>query len=204
MDKLNVIIEGIRPLIMGNPQTVDIENPYAIESRRLVADLADKRRAKNEGRLIEIAREQKKNSFMSAAYFDAEASKFFLPDSVILAAIKEAAKSSKRGKDVDRCVIMTQTHAFIQGVPAVKSLEDAYSKDVFRLDVVAKVPPKKGALLMKTRCVMPTGWFIKFTLEHDPNIITATTLKEIIEYAGAMVGIGGWRPKFGRFKVGAV
>jgi len=44
-------------------------------------------------------------------------------------------------------------------------------------------------------------WACEFTIEVlDDNFQTAT-LKEIFEYAGSYVGVGDFRPKYGRFKV---
>lgn len=48
--------------------------------------------------------------------------------------------------------------------------------------------------------------FDEWTLEFDIDLlqderVSPEILKEILDYAGLYVGIGAWRPKFGRFKV---
>ena len=46
------------------------------------------------------------------------------------------------------------------------------------------------------------GWKGKFSLTvRNSDIIPVERIKEILEHAGRMVGIGDWRPKFGRFIV---
>ena len=44
-------------------------------------------------------------------------------------------------------------------------------------------------------------WELEFQIEVASNDIDKATLKEILDTAGATVGIGDWRPKFGRFIV---
>lgn len=199
MKTISVEWTGIRPLIMSNPQTVDIANPFAIEARRTNNALKAARKRADEDKLIEIAAAQKKNDFMAGAYFDAKKARFFVPDSVIMACIKQSAQSLRKGKDIDRAVLMESTEAYVEAIPKVKSLEDAFNNEVFHLETPCKVPPKTGALFMKLRCVMPTGWKVAFQLTFDTEIIAEKTLREVLETAGGFVGVGAWRPKFGRF-----
>lgn len=201
MKTLSVEFTGIRPLIMSNPQTVDIANPYAVESRRLNNALKAARKRADEDRLIEIAASQKRNDFMASAYFDAKKARFFVPDTVVMACVKQAAQSLRKGKDIDRAVLMESTEAYVDEVPRVKSLEDAIKNEVFHLETPCKIPPKTGALFMKLRCVMPTGWKLAFQLTFDSDIIAEKTLREVLTTAGGFVGVGSWRPKFGRFTV---
>jgi uncharacterized protein with NRDE domain len=42
-------------------------------------------------------------------------------------------------------------------------------------------------------------WSISFTVEYDESVINGRDLEQAITEAGAIVGIGDWRPKYGRF-----
>ena len=201
MNTISVEFTGIRPLIMSNPQTVDVSNPYAMEMRRLNTTLKQARKKGNEDKLIELAAESKRVDFMSSAYFDAKKSRFFIPDSIIMACIKAAAQSMRKGKDIDRAVLMENTEAYVDNVPKTKSLEDAHKNELFWLQTPCKIPPKTGALVMKVRAMMPTGWKLAFQLTYDQETIADKTLREVLITAGSFVGIGSWRPKFGRFTV---
>lgn len=45
-------------------------------------------------------------------------------------------------------------------------------------------------------------WELSFTIQLlQDERVTPTTLRNILDYAGLYVGIGGWRPKYGRFEV---
>lgn len=45
------------------------------------------------------------------------------------------------------------------------------------------------------------GWEMTFVIEFDDEMVPLAKLKEILDFAGARIGIGVHRPKFGRFIV---
>jgi hypothetical protein len=54
----------------------------------------------------------------------------------------------------------------------------------------------------RTRPAMKLGWRAQFEVAvNTPEYIDRTTLREVIEQAGRLVGIGDFRPTFGRFGV---
>jgi hypothetical protein len=57
------------------------------------------------------------------------------------------------------------------------------------------------ARILRTRPEFEEGWIAKFTLIVLDDTIPLNILKEVLEYAGQYVGIGDWRPKYGRFEV---
>jgi hypothetical protein len=42
-------------------------------------------------------------------------------------------------------------------------------------------------------------WAIECDIEYNPSVVSASEIADAIEYAGAMVGIGAHRKKYGRF-----
>lgn len=52
------------------------------------------------------------------------------------------------------------------------------------------------------RPMFETGWKGSFSLQiADLEMVSVDRIKEILDHAGRRVGIGDWRPKFGRFFV---
>lgn len=200
MKTITVKWTGIRPLVMANPQTVQLSNRYSMESRNLGRLGKAARKKQDEDRLIEIEQEQIRNDWESSAYWDDEAHKFYLPDTVILACIKSGAQALKKGKDIDRVVTMTETEAHIETV-GHRTLDAAFKDKAFRLEMPCKIPPRTGAMIWKARCMIPSGWVVTFHLEFEETIIARKTLDQCIETAGLLCGVGAWRPKFGRFTV---
>lgn len=183
---------------MTNPQTVKLSNRYAVEARRLNALVKAARKSGDEQVLVSLEPLVMRNDWESSAYWDDKERKFFIPDSSIMACIRAGATASKKGRDIDRAVIMSETQAFVD-TKHFKSLDDAWEDEKFRLEGPAKVPPKTGSLIWKCRCMMPTGWVISFSLEYDELMFPGKSLADAIDAAGKMQGMGGWRPKFGRF-----
>jgi len=44
-------------------------------------------------------------------------------------------------------------------------------------------------------------WSLDFTLEVNDDRIDSDVVKQILETAGMQIGIGAYRPRFGRFEV---
>jgi len=203
MKTLKVKLTGVRPLVMSNPQTVQLSNPYALKSRKVGSEVKAARKKQDEDKLVRLETEMAMNDWEASAYYNDETNTFFLPDTVIIACIRAGATAAKRGRDIDRACIVNETDVPILGVSKHNSLDGYWGDKAFRLSGPAKIPPKTGALIWKTRCMMPTGWTLEFTVDFEDSMIEKATLIEAIKTAGAMCGIGGWRPKFGRFLVDA-
>jgi len=55
--------------------------------------------------------------------------------------------------------------------------------------------------ILRSRPAFKKGWEAEFNLLVLDDQMQKDILKEIAEYAGKFVGIGDWRPHFGRFEV---
>jgi hypothetical protein len=49
--------------------------------------------------------------------------------------------------------------------------------------------------------MIPSGWWLTCTIEFDESIVNEAQVLSSTKEAGALCGIGDWRPKFGRFTV---
>jgi hypothetical protein len=57
------------------------------------------------------------------------------------------------------------------------------------------------ARVMRTRPKFDKGWKASFSLMVLDDTISTEILRNILMYAGGYIGIGDWRPKYGRFEV---
>ena len=55
--------------------------------------------------------------------------------------------------------------------------------------------------ILRNRPAFKKGWEAEFNLMVLDDQMQKDILKEIIDYAGKFIGIGDWRPHFGRFEV---
>jgi hypothetical protein len=56
------------------------------------------------------------------------------------------------------------------------------------------------ARIVRARPLFPK-WALSFEIEYDNELISKAKMKELLDYAGQRVGIGDYRPLFGRFIV---
>jgi len=78
----------------------------------------------------------------------------------------------------------------------------AYTDTDKRIRVVTHVARlKDGIPNPKERPMIPTGWVVRFKFElQDNSILNLATLKKMVEQGG-ILGLGTFRPIFGRFSV---
>ncbi len=193
MKMLEATWEGVRPLIMHNGQLADPLNKYTMAIKEItskgskkmtVDDLAERDRLEWEGGL----------------YWDSEVGPH-IPTDCIERCIQLGAQKSRKGKDIQAAVFVTE-----EIVPLVydgpKKLEKLYATNgnlspfQIRKGVVIK-----GNRIMRVRPRFPVPWSISFTLEYDEGVTEAKTIIKAMVDAGALVGLCDWRPKYGRFEV---
>jgi len=64
------------------------------------------------------------------------------------------------------------------------------------------VNPNTKGRNIRYRPAFKEGWTARFQIDiDDPEVVPAERLKEILEFAGRRVGVGDWRPRYGRFLV---
>lgn len=120
--------------------------------------------------------------------------KFYQPSEMIEAAMAKAAVNFKlEGKKSYKDVI--------KGGIIVNPIEILHNSQKFEVDARwGKNPNTRGAIWV----VRPRidEWALDFTIDLlQDERVSGDTLKEILAYAGLYVGIGAWRPKFGRFEI---
>lgn len=59
----------------------------------------------------------------------------------------------------------------------------------------------RGSQVKRYRPAFNKGWEAKFTFRILDDQMPSDMLREILDYCGSFVGIGDWRPRYGRFEV---
>lgn len=69
-----------------------------------------------------------------------------------------------------------------------------------RVNRSSVVNPNTRGRGFRYRPEFDAGWVGRFSITlADPDLLPESKAHEIAEHAGRMIGIGNWRPKFGRF-----
>jgi hypothetical protein len=186
MKQMQVKINGITPMMMHSER---LANPFDPLTREIKAITG--KRKKTEDDLLDIARIE----WLGGLYYDDEAG-VHVPGYNVLAAIINGGKIHKLGTAIKRAALVLEDK-----IPLVfdgPKQPDAIFADKRFVDVRSvKIGTSKVA-----RCrPIFNKWSLQFTIAYDETVIQHEDMMRCIRDAGAMVGLGDYRPRFGRFEV---
>ena len=185
IDQVRIRITGTFPLIMHNNRGVDPRLPLVQEMKAIT-----KKRVKTDEDLDAIARIE----WELGLYHDSKIGPY-LPSHVILAAIREGAKKTKQGKLVLEAVLMDEPMARLQ-YDGPRDIEGLYKAEHF-FDI--RPVRVQQSTVNRARPIFHS-WAAEFTLNYDNESIDENDLIHIVETAGRRIGIGDYRPTYGRFE----
>lgn len=146
----------------------------------------------------------------------------FLPPTYFFGTLKEGGRHVKKGRGSilydmaatlqiknDRVLVEYNNAPIV--LPEEPEVIDAYSRSTDELPIAyierigVKNPSTKGRNIRYRVAVKP-GWELKFSILFDATIVARNQMKQAIESAGQLVGIGDGRGSigYGRFSVEAI
>jgi hypothetical protein len=186
--ELTLTLTGVAPLIIQSDQLVD---PLDRVTREIKV-LTGKKTRKTDDDIAEIGRLE----FYGSLYHDAEVGPY-LPGDNIQASLREGGSFAGRlGRAIERAVIvLTDMNPLEYKGPREldKLWADTYFR--FRRSVVVQ-----RARTMRTRPIF-REWQVQAKIRLATDILNMDDFERTAEAAGAMVGIGTWRPRYGRYTV---
>jgi hypothetical protein len=147
------------------------------------------RRQKTEVDLEELARLE----WYGSLYLD-DGQQPCLPGEVLEAAFVQAARRQKRGTQAQAGIICPSNYPLEYDGPA--TLEELWQQPEFRFTVPVRV---KNNRVMRTRPRFLT-WAATIAVQFDDSLLNANEVREIVRRTGSEIGIGDWRPRYGRFQ----
>ena len=145
--------------------------------------------------------EQKKTDNLEAYVYRNEQGQICIPGRYIVRAVVEAARSfqdprssRKTAKDLVQAAVMCDellSPILINGEPAVNwEYEDRQRVCIMR------------SAITRTRPAFKKGWEVEFSLVSlVPDLVTPDFLRKLVDNAGLLIGLGDFRPTYGRFRV---
>ena len=182
--ELKFQITGVAPLILHNGQTADPLNSFS----KSIAEITGKRK-KTDADHREVARRE---WFAGLYLSDGEPC---LPFQLWEAVLIEGAKKHKRGPAAKAGIIVEAHTPLLYDGP--RKPDELWEDERFRLRVSAKVGTSR---VMRTRPFFK-NWSTELPVKFLPDLLNAAELMGFLVAAGVQVGIGDWRPRFGRFAV---
>lgn len=180
--RLTFLITGVSPLIMHCGRLANPLDPIAKQLKRVTG-----KRMKTDADHEEMARIE----FLGSLYLDG--GEPCIPGDVIEAALVEAAKKSKRGKQAKAGLICLGNFPLSYEGP--RKPDDLWADARFRKVNSVRIGTKR---VMRTRPIFD-DWACKISVDFRPGDLNRADVEEMVRVAGDSIGICDWRPKFGRF-----
>lgn len=120
--------------------------------------------------------------------------------SMVKAAVnfKIQGKRGKTYKDLVSASVFISPEEILHGIDEPDELDTDADKALY-LDLRPVVIQR--ARVPKVRPAFKPGWELEFVIDVIDDQMPQEMLKDILDYAGRAVGIGDYRPRFGRFQV---
>lgn len=177
-------ITGVVPLIMHNGQTRDPLNEWSKRLKKVTG-----KRNKTDADHEQMAKIEWYASLYTMNGLPC------LPGECWEGHLLEAGKKIKMGKQVQAGVLVPG--ACLVEYDGPKSIDELWEDITFRFTRAVKV---QRAAVMRTRAIF-APWACTVEVKYDPLALDLAQLTQIITIGGETVGIGDWRPKYGRYEV---
>ena len=170
------------PLLPHNGQTADPLNKWA----KLIKQITSKKN-KTDADHEEIARLE----FYASLYLNAEGP--ILPNYVIDSMIINAAKKFREGPAAKSGCLCLE-HAKLE-YDGPRTADELWIDEKYRFSALVRV---QQARLSRMRPIFQE-WSAVISLQIEDSLINITRMDEWLDIAGQQVGLGDWRPVYGRF-----
>ena len=180
--RLNFRLTGVSPLVMHNGR---LANPLDPMTKALKA--VTSKRGKTDADFEEAARIE----FLGGLYVGTDGP--CIPGEMIEATLVEAAKKVRRGPQAKAGLLSDGNHRLNYTGP--REPDALWAEEEFRL--VAGVRVQKSRV-MRTRPIF-RDWSAEIFVDFLPGQLNPAEITGMIRTAGEVIGLGDWRPRFGRF-----
>lgn len=181
---LSFKIIGVVPLLMHNGQLADPLNEFSRKMRELSS-----KRDKTDADFQELGRLE----WFGSLYL--EKGKPCLPGEVLEAALVAAARKQKKGKQAQAGIICPQNYPLTYN--GARKIEDLWTDQDYQRRDGVRVQQNR---VIRTRPIFKE-WSCKIQVQYDDGLLNEQEVKHIVRVSGEVIGVGDWRPKFGRFRV---
>lgn len=174
------------PLLMHNGQTADPLNKWAKALKQVTS-----KRIKTDADHEEVARIE----FFASLYMGQDGP--VLPPNMIDALIVNAAKKSKEGPSAKSgCFCLNVNRLDYDGPRTVETL---WADERFHFSAIVRAGTS-GGRVSRMRPIF-REWTADVRLNVEDGTVNLARVDEWMRIAGTQIGVGDWRPQYGRFTV---
>lgn len=187
MKSIQLSLRGTTPLLLKSNVGVNPLHEISIAKKKISS-----KRQKTEEDVLGLLM----LDWQLGLYWDDEIG-VFIPAQNVEAALRDAAKTVKKGKDITKGVFV-----FPDMIPLVhpgpKDFETLKNDQRYRDIRVGRLQGKSSIMICRPRF---DRWSIDISLEFDPSIFDDETILHICQTAGKYIGLCDYRPRYGKFEV---
>jgi hypothetical protein len=185
MDTITFEIEGLSPLLMHNERLANQLDPATKRMKEITG-----KKKKTEEDLLALAWAE----FEGGLYIDDDVGPY-MPGTWIDGTFRDSAKMIRRGTDIKRGLqVVDDRVALLYEGP--RDSEKMWAAGMYDQRMVKNQMNK----VLRTRPRF-NKWKARFQVSFDTGLFDRQTVISILENAGKMIGLGDYRPRFGKFNV---
>lgn len=183
--QMSVKLNSVQPLLMNCNQGVD----PLFKFTKQIKEITSKRKKTDEDHeeILHL-------KWLSALYYDDEIGPY-IPAENVEACLREAAKKSRRGKDVVSGIRVVQGKIPLE-YDGPREPEEMYQSGKFRDFRVGRIQ-RASVNLCRPRF---NRWSITFDMTYEEDIFSESEIEEIFKIAGKYMGLCDYRPRYGTFE----
>lgn len=186
MKTINVTIKGVAPMLMHSDRTA---NPLNYWAKQLKAVTSKRKKTDDDHAEISLI------EFQASMYYE-EGKGYYIPAANIEACLLNSAKHFKLGTTIKQALIVPEDADF-EFPDKKKDPVQLYTVDGYVDMRTVKVGTAKN---VRTRPIF-NEWECSFTAFLDTDKLNPNEFESIVQNAGRYVGLGDYRPRYGRFEV---
>lgn len=185
---LDARIVGVAPLLMNNGQKANPHNPL-VKGMKAITGKHSKKRTEDD--LAELIRLE----WLAGLYY--QDGRPVIPGSCVESMMVEAARKTREGQQVTAGVLVPEDHPLVYDGP--KDVESLFGGGASRW-VDSRGAGVQKARVWRTRPIFPE-WSLCFRLGYLPDLLSESDIGPMLAKAGQIIGLGDYRPRYGRFTV---
>ena len=192
MEQLKLKLTGIAPLLMHNGRLSDPLDP-------ITKELKNASKAATKG--TDAGADRTARLEYAGSLYLRDDGTLYMPGTAVERALRDGSAGVQKGlkKRFDAAVFVNDDGIVTVGGKTGKTADALYDAGHV-LRVSARVMSSR---IMRTRPKFDT-WSTIVTVDYSPALVDRATVLRAAQYAGEVVGLGDWRPRFGRFSVEVV
>lgn len=186
MNTVKFRLNGVGGMVMHNGHLADPQNSFAKQLKQYSG-----KRKKTDADFEAMSEIEFKGSLY--LHENGNGLEVVLPGDVLEASIINGAKKSKEGT-------LAKSAMFVDGqypleYDGSKNPEELWEDKRFVFMRLVRIGQSK---IMRTRAFFK-DWSVEFEVQYNPDLCNISQIERWVNDAGMQVGVGTWRPKYGRF-----